>query len=456
MTTQTEIELLDQLDAIDTPPVHEFDLSIIMKGAVTKTAKLINNSNPNEAIKSEHRWFTYKLAEPIFAKEISVEAEGFLGNAEFEFRYAAFPTDNSYSESVRAHGGQFKLVVGRFITNFSFRPPRQYFSERTIHKVNLIGLSANEFATHSKILSNLIEKKDQLVAESQLRLNEIDEKQDSLDDYEEKSLQLQSSIKDFRATESTVQSSISKLENTRDQISERIGLLKNTEGELQARVDSFEDLIDQKQVEQKKLNADTETLRAKLQKLKSDINMFPSEISGYNTEAGKQVRMYAFLAAIPIALFVCVTFVLFSRAADLTYVITSSEDVDVFSIFITRLPFVTVATAILAVSYKISKQLILEIVEINRKRQKLTQVSIVASDVTTAAAHELSLTDERRFESRIALRMSLLKDVLTGLISEGYSYPAKNSHHFEEEEPEQTETQEYASDLEEGEGEEEE
>lgn len=440
MASQSEIELVEELKASETPEPHHFDLSII-QGSLTKTASLLGNTDSNNALRSENRWFTYKFEKPIFVEEIRVKTEHFGFTTSFEFSYLTFPDNNSFSENARMNENEYKLLIGNFVSKISFRPPRQYISGKMITGVEVLGLTTSEVSAHLKIASNLKSLKNKLVLETQKRLDDLDAKEERLVDYEASVEEYTETVEGLKAKESAIQSAISKLESKRDEVSERIRLLSTSESEFKSRIDGFEDSIDQKKKEQKALNSEIGSLHSELQGLKSDINMFPSEISGYNSEAGKQVRLYAGLAIIPLILFGVVTAVLFSRAADLTYIFAKNENVDVFSIFVTRLPFVTVSAAILAVSYKVAKQLILEVIEINRKRQKLTQVSIVASDVTTAAADGLSLSDELKFENRISLRMSLLKDVLTGLISEGYKYSVKTAQNGDDEEFDKNEEQ---------------
>ena len=88
---------------------------------------------------------------------------------------------------------------------------------------------------------------------------------------------------------------------------------------------------------------------------------------------------------------------LFSSAIDLTQLWRIEDDVNVWTIFLTRIPFVLVAIALVEACGFIVGRLIFEIVKINRQRLEFSKLSIIAKDVVLASSAELEMTDEERF-----------------------------------------------------------
>lgn len=272
---------------------------------------------------------------------------------------------------------------------------------------------------------------------------DIDQREAELVNYEFDKVELQTSISSHTSEVSALETTISELETTRDEISERTRTLKSSESDLISRVEAIDDSIDGKKNEQHSLNTDISTLKSNLQKLKADIYNFTSDFSGYNEAAGQSVARYLFIALIPIIIIGLVTIALFNNAADLTYVFERSDKVDITSIFLTRMPYVILASAIITACYKIAKLFISEVINISRRRQDLIQVSIIAKDVSETSVNGLSLSDEALYEKRTKLKLSLLREHLKGLISNNYIYPAEKDDLTNESE---TEEQDYTDD----------
>ena len=424
MPTEPEQETLDELETSETPEVHLFDVNLI-EGIRTKTVKLLANENEANNLKGSNRWFEYKFSEAVFVTEIEVSSEKYTIYDDFEFRWDYPIGDKSFFGKVRNDEGEFRITINRFMSGFAFRPPAKLFVSPTVTRVDITGLTENEFSDFAEHLSDLEAYRDELFRVSEERITEVDEREAELSGFEVDKEDLQSSITDLSAEVSALETTISELETKRDEISERTRTLKSSESDLTSRIETIEDSIDEKKNEQQSLNANIATMRSKLQKYKSDINSFTSNFSGYNEAAGRSATRYLSIALIPITIIGAVTIALFYNAADLTYVFERSDKVDVTSIVLTRMPYVLLASAIITACYKIAKIFISEVINISRRRQDLIQVSIIAKDVTDTCATGLELSDEIKFEKEAKLKMSLLRDHLKGLISRSYEYPAE-------------------------------
>lgn len=163
-----------------------------------------------------------------------------------------------------------------------------------------------------------------------------------------------------------------------------------------------------------------------LRSLEADINLFPTEISGYVKQGAASVKLYAWLCAVPVLVIVVVTVRLFNNSQQLLNYV-HSQDFSIFEYLVARLPYVAVSAIILAVAYTVLHRLISEIIGINRKRQDLFKISIIATDVSNASQVDLNLNDHQIYDLRTQTKMELLKEHLRQHIGEDYKYSPKSS-----------------------------
>lgn len=94
---------------------------------------------------------------------------------------------------------------------------------------------------------------------------------------------------------------------------------------------------------------------------------------------------------------------------------------------LSRLPYVIVNAAILAVSYTLLRRMFAEIIAINRRKQDLHKVSIIATDVSFASLQGLPIDEETTYHLRTQTKMELLKEHLRQHMSDDYSYGKHDS-----------------------------
>lgn len=150
--------------------------------------------------------------------------------------------------------------------------------------------------------------------------------------------------------------------------------------------------------------------------------MFPSEIAGFVKEGNRNIIWYVVLSLPFIFVIYVVLHALFSSAIDLTQLWRKEEGVDIWTVFLTRIPFVIVALAILEVCGYIAGRLIFEIIKINRQRLSLSKLSIIAKDVSTASANNLEMSDEELYQKETELKMQLLREHMKEYVGEDFSY----------------------------------
>jgi hypothetical protein len=168
------------------------------------------------------------------------------------------------------------------------------------------------------------------------------------------------------------------------------------------------------------LKKEVSTSDAQLKELKSNINIFPSEIVGFANQARRTGWQYFALAAIPIAIMVVMFVLLINGAADLTTLLQRHPDAKIQDVMVSRVPYVTIAVAIITACYKFARAFFLELIKINTQRLSLTKISIIARDVSSSAEHGLELTEEERYKLRTELKMELLRDHMKEYLSKDF------------------------------------
>jgi len=215
---------------------------------------------------------------------------------------------------------------------------------------------------------------------------------------------------------------ISSLTSQRDEIQKRIESGISNEKERNERVKAIE-------LDIRTLNGNRESLvdqiakaHSDLKELKDEINLFPTEIAGYIGQGSKNIRTYFWLSFIPALLIGVVTYRLFANAERLLDFQITEYFSDIIKFMLSRSPYVVVSAAVLGICYSVLKALVTEIVNINRRRQELFKVSIIARDVSYASQHGLDLDLEQAYNLKTQTKMELLKEHLKMNLGDDFSY----------------------------------
>ncbi len=190
----------------------------------------------------------------------------------------------------------------------------------------------------------------------------------------------------------------------------------------------IEDSTSQLNAKSDNLNKEIPKQERELKELIADKNIFSTEMAEYVKQADRHIRTYLFLSIIPWLLIACISYIIFTNAADLSTIYNKLDDVEVFTIFWTRLPFALITISILFVSYEVSKTFVQNIMRIQSQKRVFAKIGIVAKDVADSSIVDLdNLTDNEKFELRTKLKMDLLKAHLSNDIGENYEYKIKTS-----------------------------
>ena len=398
-----------------------------------KTTKLIDNGDPSNFLKGQNREYFFELKEQTFISYIAVHVEGYSQFDSVMFNWTNIVgKENSKKVSKSSRGEYFVVTINDIIGSFSFKPPKKYFFDTQLKMVNVTGLTLSEFNIALGDVGKVDAYKSKIVELCEKKIEEADHAQQKLDDLTEEKQGLISDISQFNSQKSTIESSITDLSKTRDEIQNTINQKITKEGEVASRLDSLNDTIDTKLKESQSLNQQIINEKRTLSQLESDINLFPTEIRAFVKQGAQNIGRYTILAFLPICALIYVTVYLFDNAANFAVIYSSAPSSDIFSVFLSRIPFVVVSLGIISASYKIAQVFIAEVIKINTQRLNLSKISIIAKDVSESSESGLELSETHRAELRTKLKMDLLRSHLKGYIEDGYTYQLDVSRYEEE------------------------
>ncbi len=185
--------------------------------------------------------------------------------------------------------------------------------------------------------------------------------------------------------------------------------------------------MEKKTGERKLINDDITNAENKLDELRRDIHLFPSEIAGYIKQGSRNSYLYALLCIVPLGIMIAVTYKLFSNSELLLKFFLQANHPSIVEYLLSRAPYVAVNAVILTVCYTILRLLLIEIIAINRKKQDLHKVSIIATDVSFTSLQGLSIDKETAYHLQTQTKMELLKEHLRQHLSDDYSYGAHDN-----------------------------
>lgn len=195
---------------------------------------------------------------------------------------------------------------------------------------------------------------------------------------------------------------------------------------------TLNDSIEQKILTSTELNKKIVQENQKLRDLQQNTSLIAYDVQGFVENAKSNIKVYIGLSALPWILICVVTYFLFKNTEVLAAIYKlSKEDVDLATIFWSRLPFAMIVSSILFVSYEISISFAKKIIDLHQRILDIQKIGIIARDVSEAALTNLDeFTDEEKYELRAKLKMDLLRSHLAKDFSTKEPFKVSNPHTF--------------------------
>lgn len=380
-----------------------------------KSVRLVNNADPEFLIEGKRRWYNFEFDSAIYVREIQVDTDGYDTFDELEFQFNGIDTGHTLHK-IRGESGSFRVSLNKMLIGFSFRPVSKFtiFKRQSIKRIIVNGYTADELSILENALSSVKQEKQ-----------EIEEEKHSLIQAKEEAAQK------VLGHNTTIDALIAESNQLADQVGRNKAELEGLNIEISSASNDLEELrskekdavssLETRRTQHREIVSEVEKERGKLEKLKDEIGMFPSQISGFVAESGRNIKNYLLLSLPFLAVIIFVTWSLFWSAVDLTRM-SKADGAEIWTVLLTRLPFVVIAVAILQVCGFVVGRFVFEIVQINKQRLNLSKLSIIAKEVASSSSTGLGLSKEEKFDLETHLKMELLREHMKQYVSENYSY----------------------------------
>ncbi|WP_246676888.1 hypothetical protein [Mesorhizobium sp. B2-4-15] len=440
------VEAADPIEASSLAPPSELDLSRIEELAATplpvpkdidisffshrtrKSTQLIGNRNENITLRARREWWGFDLIDTIYVTHIKVYAAGYEDNHELELSLIDSSSGRRVEESRRFNGESFSFEPKRFISGFGLRPSERLWKIADIKRIEISGIEQKYFSDVVNIFENISRERERI--ESSLK-EYLEEAKESFLKTELNTKEIAEQAREIGENGNKIDElgkNIAELLESRDDIQKKIAIGASVEKEQNERVQAIDLNIAKLNGDRRTISTEISKREIELRELKSNINLFPTEIAGYVKQGTNNIRLYAGICVVPILIIGLVTNRLFSNSERLLNFFLENSKIGIIEFLISRAPYVIISASVLLVCYSILYRLISEIININRRRQDLYKISIIATDVSYASQDGMELSDDERYELRTQTKIEMLKEHLRHHMSEDYSYTPKKNY----------------------------
>lgn len=421
MSVEKEIS---ELETLKVSAPHELNIYYFDHRG-RKTTKLIGNTSKENYVKGQHRTYEFEFKEPHYVSRVQLNTLDYADGNKASFTFFYYPSGEEGKVQVANANNAWNVRINSFITKFSIEPPKKYLGDQLLTTVQIEGLRPSEFPEIAKQVGTVENLRQSVFEQCKERLDAVTAREAEIGGLNQRISELTESINKLNDNKSKIESEVESSEEKLVATDRAVGSKKQELSEYSVRIESAVSSIEQKTGERKQLSTEITQAKAELRELKENINLFPTEISGFVSQGASSIRRYSILAAIPIIVIGMVTVDLFSKASDLSHLRNLPKDIAIWEILVARFPYVLVCAALIASSYRLAKLFIAEMIRINEQRLNLTKISIIAKDVSDSSADGLSFDDAARYENRTHLKMNLLREHLKGYLAIDYQYQRK-------------------------------
>lgn len=411
-------ELKSEIEAFDDASISNIPFELLEKQG-NRTTKLVESSGDVAPIDGKRRWHEFRFKSPFLVTQVIVQTTGYTEFSDFDFVWQT-ETGKERRTTAQPEGDTLTLSINDICTAVSFRPPTRFFARAQINSVRIEGITRDDVSTALDSLANLeilkqniIEVADRAVANADRRIQQAVE-------ADNRRAEVEREIGTLKQTAARTKKTVEDLARKKTELIAENGEAARGVEEAQSRHTELQQSTGLLERNRDNLSREILEKETQLKELKSNINLFPTEIVEFVNQGSNNIKLYFWLAAAPIAIIVIMFVMLVDGAANLTTVITHQSNVNLQALVLSRLPYVAVALGIITASYKIARAFFNEMIRINSQRLNLTKVSIIAKDVSSAAEHDLRLSEEDVYRLRTELKMTLLKDHLKDYISKDF------------------------------------
>lgn len=421
-------EKLNQVVETPTPSIDTLPFELLNR-RTNKATKLVANSGDPSPMNGSNRWYDYEFSEPVFLCEVSISAENYRSYDAFEMKWELAQGGVVKQDISRETDTVYRARINQLVKSVSFRPPKKMFSKTSLNSVSLIGFQAGELEEFISLVARLDRFKADITSDSERAINNAEDANTQVGELRTERDDLNTEVRNAQEVVTDLNNQIGRLTEERNGIIADVKKREETATALFEQEALVKERISERNAASSALANEIGERKRELRALQDDINMFPTEISGFVSQASKNTNTYWWLSLVPMALIVIMATLLVSNAANLTTVIDEYDNARILSILATRIPYVVIATAIIGACYKLAAMFVGEIMRINQQRLNLSKVSIIATDVSKASEEGLvALSDEEIYSLRTRLKMDMLRDHMKDYLSRDFVSLVASKH----------------------------
>ena len=412
-------------EALEMPDASDLTVEFF-NNRTRKRVKLVANTDPDVSLRAKSGWIGYEFTDILYIVSITIEAEGYGSHNEVRLSYTPAFTGDAQERVAKFLNGKFSFSVNAFIAGFGINPDSR-LGGAYLTSIRVSGTEPKDFNRVIQQASAVEKAREDVRLECERYIEAADEAAERNRTLRDTNATLGSTIAERTNEVESLKGDVSNLEKQVTEAEARIEVLRETERSRRGVLDSVVESIDQRTGERKQLADEIAERKRELRDLEENINLFPSEIAGYVKQGTSNAKIYAWLCVIPFGVIVFITVRLFLNADDITNFYDTETDRDIVEFLISRAPYVLISGGVLLICYTILSRLIAEIVNINRRKQELFKIGIIATDISFASETGLDLSDQQRYDLRTYTKMELLKEHLRQHMGKEYSYRPRSS-----------------------------
>lgn len=170
-----------------------------------------------------------------------------------------------------------------------------------------------------------------------------------------------------------------------------------------------------KQALQASLDRSIADKHVKLEELNRDVSLFAVDLKGYGDQGSKQARLYAFFLFLYLSLGLALTSLAFDQVNEIwKTIVADPTKVSWGLIAITRFSVFVIYSAAVGALSTLAFSSIKRIMQIHDRSLRLSEISIIARDITEASLTDTGATIQQRSSVFFSTRMMLIRNLLAG------------------------------------------
>lgn len=265
-----------------------------------RISQLWSDSPDQGPISGTARLHEFSFRIPVLISRLEIKCEGYASYDEFEVSWQS-STETNHKEKVKPIDDRIIMQIDETITKFAFRPPAKLLPGKKILSVSAEGFEQEEISRLLKSYGNITTWKQEALDDANKAKASLTEALQKTTEATEKRDEIAGEIKEVLNELRIAQGELASINAQREQARAD---LKERESSLSKQNSRAEEMESQRKIKQDALSALEKSIsenEARLKGLRSDISIFPTELSSFSKQGKATATVYGWLSLIPMA-----------------------------------------------------------------------------------------------------------------------------------------------------------